>query len=69
MKTKALIRILASPLMICALASASAAEGNWVSLFNGKDLTGWQQKNGLSKYPLSDGGFWDGAQEESNNSL
>lgn len=37
-----------------ALASASAAEGKWVSLFNGKDLAGWEQKNGLAKYEAKD---------------
>ncbi len=32
---------------------ASAQE--WVSLFNGKDLDGWEQKNGLAKYQAKDG--------------
>jgi hypothetical protein len=34
---------------------ASASAGEWVSLFNGKDLTGWAQKNGLAKYSVEDG--------------
>jgi type 1 glutamine amidotransferase len=29
--------------------------GNWKSLFNGKDLTGWTQKNGTASYRVSDG--------------
>lgn len=41
--------------MTLALTVASAAEAGWVSLFNGKDLTGWEQKNGLAKYEAKDG--------------
>lgn len=29
----------------------------FVSLFNGKDLTGWSQKNGSAKYTIEDGGI------------
>ncbi|HEY5913426.1 MAG TPA: DUF1080 domain-containing protein [Verrucomicrobiae bacterium] len=46
--------VLCAPLLMLALASASAAEGKWVSLFNGKDLAGWEQKNGLAKYEAKD---------------
>lgn len=43
-------------LLSAALALTSFAnDGDWVSLFNGKDLTGWQQKNGLAKYAVKDG--------------
>ena len=31
------------------------AEEDWVSLFNGKDLTGWTQKGGEAKYHVEDG--------------
>lgn len=31
-----------------------AAENGWVSLFNGKDLDGWQQINGKAKYEAKD---------------
>jgi hypothetical protein len=34
---------------------APSAEEGWVSLFNGKDLEGWEQKNGLAKYTAEDG--------------
>ena len=37
------------------LATAPAADAPWVTLFNGKDLTGWAQKNGLAKYEVRDG--------------
>ncbi|MCA9126254.1 MAG: DUF1080 domain-containing protein, partial [Planctomycetales bacterium] len=29
--------------------------GNWVSIFNGSDLSGWSQKNGLATYHVQDG--------------
>ena len=34
---------------------AVAADTGWVALFNGKDLTGWEQKNGKAKYEAKDG--------------
>ncbi len=43
-----------SSLLLAAAAAASAAEKPWVSLFNGKDLTGWEQKNGRAKYTAED---------------
>ncbi len=51
---------LASLVCLCAFsiglaASALAAEKGWVSLFNSKDLTGWEQKNGKAKYEAQDG--------------
>ena len=38
------------------LAQESKQAGDWVELFNGKDLTGWVQKNGTAKYVVEDGG-------------
>lgn len=32
-----------------------AQNDGWVSLFNGKDLTGWRQINGVAKYEVEDG--------------
>ncbi len=32
-----------------------AAQGEWVSLFNGKDLEGWRQINGKARYEVRDG--------------
>ena len=34
---------------------AQKKEKGWVSLFNGKDLTGWKQLNGEAKYEVKDG--------------
>jgi hypothetical protein len=35
--------------------SAFGAEGDWISLFDGKTLAGWEQKNGLAHYDAKDG--------------
>ncbi len=34
---------------------SQAAQGQWVSLFNGKDLKGWKQLNGKAKYEVKNG--------------
>ena len=34
---------------------AGAAEADWISLFNGKDLTGFEQKGGKATYKVEDG--------------
>lgn len=39
---------------LAAMCSGNAAETGWVPLFNGKDLTGWEQKNGKAKYEAKD---------------
>ncbi|ULQ56996.1 DUF1080 domain-containing protein [Flavihumibacter rivuli] len=36
-------------------AQGSSQKGQWVSLFNGKDLKGWKQLNGKAKYEVKDG--------------
>lgn len=41
-------------LFIAAAVSAEKADG-WVSLFNGKDLSGWHQLNGKAKYHVENG--------------
>jgi len=35
--------------------AASAANGDWQSLFDGKTLNGWVQRNGKAKYTVEDG--------------
>ncbi len=35
--------------------TTSAAEDGWVSLFDGKTLNGWIQKNGTATYRVEDG--------------
>jgi hypothetical protein len=42
-------------IVVLAGALAVAGEDGWVNLFNGKDLDGWQQINGLAKYEAVEG--------------
>ncbi len=48
------IQILLSFLLLVSAVSAQKKDG-WVSLFNGKDLSGWHQLNGQAKYSVSNG--------------
>lgn len=41
--------------LLLALLPASAAETGWVSLFNGKDLTGWKVNENLATFTVHDG--------------
>jgi len=50
LKTVLLALLLAVP-----TASQAADSRGWTQLFNGKNLDGWQQKNGLAKYEAKDG--------------
>jgi hypothetical protein len=50
--------MVAGTVVVCWLTVAavvSAGEQGRISLFNGKDLEGWQQINGLAKYAAADG--------------
>lgn len=38
-----------------AATTSAFAEGDWVGLFNGHDLTGWEQHSGKAKYSVQDG--------------
>ena len=40
------------------------SEGGWISLFNGKDLTGWTQLNGTATYAIEKGGIIAGKTTE-----
>jgi len=52
-----------------ACAAAWGGEAGWVSLFNGKDLEGWEQKNGLAKYEAKDGAIVGTSVPNSPNSF
>jgi len=43
------------PVLLLALAPLCAAEKGWVSLFNGKDLTGWKVNENQETFSLKDG--------------
>jgi hypothetical protein len=48
---------------------AAGAESGWVSLFDGKTLEGWEQKNGLAKYEAKDGAIVGTSAPNSPNSF
>ncbi|MDH5608284.1 MAG: DUF1080 domain-containing protein, partial [Cyclobacteriaceae bacterium] len=43
------------PLLFIGCTGSSSDNAPWVSLFNGKDLTGWEQKGGVARYTIEDG--------------
>lgn len=49
--------------------SGAAAAGEWVHLFNGKDLEGWTQRNGTATYRVEDGTIVGRTSEGSPNSF
>lgn len=46
-----------------------AARAEWVSLFDGKTLDGWEQKNGTATYEVKDGAILGSTAEGSPNSF
>lgn len=58
--------------LVCACLTAAmtfANDGDWVPLFNGKDLTGWEQKNGSAKFEVKDGAILGTTVPNSPNSF
>lgn len=39
----------------CATSAEAQGDDGWVALFNGENLDGWEQKNGIAKYTVEDG--------------
>lgn len=56
-------------LMIFGMTLTAQAEEGWVELFNGKDLSGWTQKNGTATYEVKDGTIVGTTSEGSPNSF
>jgi hypothetical protein len=57
-------------LLVCLAACVvSAGEDGWVRLFNGKNLEGWEQKNGTATYRVLDGVVIGKTSEGSPNSF
>jgi len=65
MKKSIALAIFAS-LMMC---MTVVAEDGWSDLFNGKDLSGWTQRNGTAKYEVKDGTIVGHTNEGSPNSF
>jgi hypothetical protein len=51
-------------LTAAAVLADKSAEDGWISLFNGKDLTGWTQLNGTATYAIEKGGVIAGKTKE-----
>ncbi len=49
--------------------AAAGGENGWVSLFDGKTLQGWEQKNGLAKYEAKEGAIVGTSAPNSPNSF
>ena len=52
-----------------AVSSAQEKQDGWVSMFNGKTLEGWTQKNGFAKYSIKDGAIVGTTAKGSPNSF
>jgi len=63
LQTVCLLVTLASGPAIC------AAEADWLPLFNGKDLDGWEQKNGTAKFEVKEGWILGTTVPDSPNSF
>ncbi|HOZ49623.1 MAG TPA: DUF1080 domain-containing protein [Candidatus Hydrogenedentes bacterium] len=63
------ISIVLAILGVIVSTGALAEEEGWISLFNGKDLDGWEQKNGLASYTVEDGVIVGTSAPNSKNSF
>ena len=59
------MRLIAGVLLVL----ASTQDGDWVALFDGKSLDGWEQKNGTATYRVEDGCVVGKTAEGSPNSF
>ena len=50
--------------LVLLVAPAANADDGWVSMFNGKSLAGWTQKNGYASYAVVDGAIKGTTAEE-----
>ena len=62
-------RILLIFLFLLISTNSAMAQDEWVSLFNGKSLEGWTQKNGWANYKVEDGAIVGTTAEGSPNSF
>lgn len=67
--TRLALTCIASLALAPLLGSGALAEDGWVSLFNGKSLEGWTQKNGWATYRVEDGAIVGRTAEGSPNSF
>lgn len=69
MKTSHSLLVLALCAAISPVWADPIKEGGWVSLFNGKNLDGWTQRNGTATYRVEDGAIVGKTKEGSPNSF
>lgn len=69
MKTSQSLLVLAFFASISAASADPVKEGGWVSLFNGKNLEGWTQRNGTATYRVEDGAIVGTTKKGSPNSF
>lgn len=62
-------QLIAGLVFVLALPVVSSADEGWKSLFDGKSLSGWTQKNGTAKYTVVDGTIRGETNEGSPNSF
>ncbi len=62
-------QLIAGLVFVFALPLVGSADDGWKSLFDGKSLTGWTQKNGTAKYTVVDGTIHGETDEGSPNSF
>ena len=55
--------------LLIAIAATTASAGEWVSLFNGKSLTGWTQLNGTATYRIEGDAIVGKTKADSPNSF
>lgn len=56
-------------IVTASLGPAASDDAGWTILFNGKDLTGWEPKNGTATYAVEDGAIVGTTSEGSPNSF
>jgi hypothetical protein len=62
-------KFLAAAVAVSLLSLSALAAGDWVEMFNGKDLEGWTQRNGTATYRVEDGTIVGKTNEGSPNSF
>ena len=66
---KRLLTVLLGIGLMLSLSGLAAAEEGWASLFNGKDLDGWEQKGGQAQYKAEDGTIVGASVPNTDNSF
>lgn len=63
------IALIATLLFATLFAPCAACAGEWIALFNGNDLDGWEQKGGAAHYTVEDGVIVGSSVPDTGNSF